>query len=250
MPRQYTYSTRALPSPRTAASQPADVDSLTRRYAALRLEALLTSPKAFASSYAIESAFTLAEWGAKIWRDDAVVLVCIADHTNPAQVDRPNARTAPTPGLGGEWVGSAILRGPLPVSEYALPHESGTPPCGSDADETRWQMTAVFASVAHRGRGLGKMLIQAGKDYARAQTPGGLRRVRLRVMIHPENLAVLGLYSAMNFIDVGRATGQEAYRTNGDFADWNLKLKSLTDDMKVEWQTARVAAVMECVEEV
>ncbi|KAJ7258753.1 hypothetical protein B0H12DRAFT_983154, partial [Mycena haematopus] len=190
--------------------------SFISRYAALRLEALLTSPNAFGSSHAIECKFTSEEWAERIWRDDAVVLVCVA---------RPGTQLNQDCGpLDGEWVGSAILRGPMPGHEYALPPDHGAPPFGSDDRETKWQMTAVFASSAHRRRGIGKMLIQAGKDYAMAQTSdprSGLvsqrpAHVRLRVLIHPENLMVLALYSATGFTDVARTTGQEAYRTNGD----------------------------------
>ncbi|KAJ7465028.1 hypothetical protein FB451DRAFT_428068 [Mycena latifolia] len=241
---QYTYSTHALPFPRTYSSRPPDFASLAEKYAALRLEALLTSPKAFASSHAIESKFTPEEWAARIWKDDVVVLVCVA---------HPVAQDAQPRTLVGDWVGSAILRGPLSADDYALPPESGAPPVDSDDVETKWQMTAVFASGAHRGRGLGKMLIQAGKDYAMAQTVdtrAGLvsrwpAKVRLRVMIHPDNLVVLALYSTTGFVDAGRTTGKEAYRTNGDTSSWALKLQSLTDEEKVYWSTARVAVVME-----
>ncbi|KAF7365632.1 N-acetyltransferase domain-containing protein [Mycena venus] len=249
MALQYTYSTHALPSPRTTASPPPNFPSITRRYAALRLEALLTSPKAFGSTHAIESNFTPEEWANKIWRDDAVVLVCVA---HPAAESDHNSGEAPT--LDGEWVGSAILRGPIPGNDYALPPDSGAPPFGSDDTETKWQMTAVFASAAHRGRGLGKLLIQAGKDYAMVQTPGLIiqrpAKARLRVLIHPDNLAVLSLYSGTGFVDVARTTGQEAYRTNGDLSSWDLKLQSLTDDLKVHWKTAKVAVVMEWLGEV
>ncbi|KAJ6584377.1 hypothetical protein B0H19DRAFT_1104871 [Mycena capillaripes] len=255
--QQYRYSTHALPSPLTSPSgPPANFPALALLYAKLRLEALLTSPQAFASTHAIERKFTPEEWKERIWKEDAVVLVCVAH-----PITASNEVDATTSALeGGIWVGSAILRGPTPAHEYALRStDAGTDgaPAPSNADdaETKWQMTAVFASAAHRGRGLGKMLIQAGKDYAMTQTAAGKlsspssleRRVRLRVLIHPDNLVVLSLYSAMGFVDVGRTTGQEAYRTNGDLASWELKLKSLTEELKVYWKTAKVAVVMEWV---
>ncbi|KAJ6554979.1 hypothetical protein DFH09DRAFT_1494011 [Mycena vulgaris] len=180
--------------------------------------------------------------------EDAVVLVCVA------QPISQGASPVEAPGLAGHWVGSAILRGPFSERDYALPTDGGAPPPASnDEGETKWQMTAVFASATHRGHGLGKMLIQAGKDYAMAQTADprvGLvarlpERVRLRVMIHPDNLVVLSLYSGTGFVDAGRTTGKEAYRTNGDMALWELKLDSLTDEEKIYWSTARVAVVME-----
>ncbi|KAJ7162921.1 hypothetical protein C8R46DRAFT_1352758 [Mycena filopes] len=234
MAQQFTYSTYALPSPRTSPTPPAELSTLAARYATLRLEALLTSPQAFASTHAIESKFTPDAWRAVIWRPDAVVLVCVA---------RP-ADSAGDGGSGldsGDWVASAILRGPFTAQEYVL---NGAAPPADDA-ETRWQMTAVFASATHRGRGLAKMLIQAGKDYSLAQTAGPAGKTRLRVLIHPDNRAVLSLYSKMGFAETDHTTGQEAYRTNGDLASWELKLQTLTDELKVYWKTARVAVVME-----
>ncbi|KAJ7051763.1 hypothetical protein C8F01DRAFT_1174019 [Mycena amicta] len=226
MAQQYTYSTVALPCPRTASSPPSDFPVLAQRYAALRLEALATAPNAFASTHAIESLLTPEQWGSKIWREDAVVLVCIA---------HPAGEPASNSAIDGTWVGSAILRGPMSLDDYTLPPESKAPQPGDDTEETRWQMTAVFASAAHRGRGLGKLLIQAAKEYAVAHTrTSTARRVRLRAMIHPDNTVVLGLYTGVGFTDVARATGKEAYRTNGDVAQW----------------TALVAIVLEWLEEV
>ncbi|KAF7357390.1 N-acetyltransferase domain-containing protein [Mycena sanguinolenta] len=249
MVSQYTYSTHALPSPGTSTSPPPDLASIARRYADLRLEALLTSPTAFASSHEIESKLASEAWAERVWRNDAVVLVCVAHLATESNQSHGL--------LDGEWVGSAILRGPMPGHEYALRPDHDAPPFGSDEEETKWQMTAVFASAAHRGHGIGKKLIQAGKDFAMAQTSNpssGLvlrpAKVRLRVLIHPDNLVVLALYSATGFTDVARTTGQEAYRTNGDLALWDLKLQSLTDDMKVYWKTAKVAVVMEWLGEI
>ncbi|KAF7307524.1 N-acetyltransferase domain-containing protein [Mycena indigotica] len=229
-----TYSTLALPCPRTDLAPPDDFSALCERYAALRLEALTTSPTAFGSSYAIESAFTPEHWAAKVWREDAVVLVCVAHAIGE------------DPRKSGTWVASAILRGPMPLEEYTLPPESNAPQPGSDTEETHWQMTAVFASAAHRGRGLGKLLIQAAKDYALNHTrTTTCTRVRLRAIVHPDNIAVLGLYTRFGFADVARTTGKEAYRTNGDVKEWEHKLETLTDDLKVRWQTALHAVVLE-----
>ncbi|KAJ7119832.1 hypothetical protein C8R44DRAFT_569005, partial [Mycena epipterygia] len=185
-----------------------------QKYAALRLEALLISPNAFGSTHSIESTFTPAEWGERIWREDAVVLVCVANLVS--QDGEPVKASA----LAGDWVGSAILRGPLSAEEYELPPESGALPADSGDGETRWQMSAFFVSTAHRGSGLGKTLLQAGKDYvmrhAATMGPRWPAKVKLRALISPDNLEVLALYSAAGFVAAGRVTGKEAYRTNGD----------------------------------
>ncbi|KAK7050526.1 N-acetyltransferase domain-containing protein [Favolaschia claudopus] len=234
---QYAYSTQALPSPRTSRSPPPNIESIADCYATLRLEALQAFPNAFGSSYAIESTFTPDEWVSRVWRDDAVVLVCIA-HPSIASLE-------------GQWVGSAILRGPMPGHEYALPPQSGAPPFGSDDTETKWQMTAVYASASHRGRGIGKMLVQAAKDYAKSHSHTSSElgppptKLRIRAIIHPDNLKVLSLYESAGFVDVARINGKEAYRTNGDSAFWEMKLQTLSEEMKVYWSTAYVGVVLE-----
>ncbi|KAJ7456102.1 hypothetical protein FB451DRAFT_1048425 [Mycena latifolia] len=236
----YTYSTHALPSPRTHASRPTSLAALALKYTALRLEALRTSPHAYASTDAIESTFTADEWAARIWRDDAVVLVCVA-HPIPLS-QSPDAADP----LAGAWAASAILRGPLPLAAYALPPASGAPPRGADDAESKWQMTALFAAPAHRGRGLAKMLVRAGKDYARSHSPGRAR-VRMRVGVHPDTLAVIALYTAAGFAAAGRATGLEAFRTNGDMGAWAVKAAGLSEDERVMWTTKRVAVCLEWV---
>ncbi|KAJ6624371.1 hypothetical protein B0H10DRAFT_2006947, partial [Mycena sp. CBHHK59/15] len=209
-----------------------------------------TSPGAFPSSHAIESKFTPQQWCKRVWRDDAVVLVCVAHPLSSVSEPISDATTEGGDGVfEGTWVGIATMRGPIPASEYALPAEAGAP--------TKWQMTAVFASAGHRGQGVGKKLIQAAKDYALAQTMDprlGLVsapvKVRFRVLIHPNNLPVIKLYAGAGFVDAGRATGKEAYRTNGDLASWVLKLDTLNDEEKVYWSTQRVAVALEWTNEV
>ncbi|KAF7317381.1 N-acetyltransferase domain-containing protein [Mycena chlorophos] len=237
------YTPLALPSPRTHPTRPADLAAIAQRYATFRIEALTTSPKAFGSTLALETGFTAEQWAAKIWRADAVVIVCVAHPRDVA----PNASSAAC-----IWVASAILRGPMSVEEYRLSPASTDVVLGTDEDETRWQMTAVFASAAHRGRGLGKLLIQGAKDHALAYTSSrtqssSTQRVRVRALVHPDNATVLGLYAKMGFVDVARTTGKEAYRTNGDVAEWERKLESLSDEMKGFWTEFLGAIVLEWV---
>ncbi|KAF7326170.1 N-acetyltransferase domain-containing protein [Mycena kentingensis (nom. inval.)] len=236
MATQYTYSTIALPSPLTTKTPPPNLADLAERYAAIRLEALQAAPHAFASSFALESQLTPEQWAAKVWRDDIVLLICLA---------RPVGSNDDSEEL---WAGSAVLRGPLSATDYAFPPESKFPALRSDAEETRWQMTAVYTSTAHRGHGLGGMLIQAAKDYAARFS--GQRTVRLRAVVHPDNLVAVVVYTRTGFRDVARTTGKEAYRTNGDVADWTRKLASLTsDEERARWTELLIAVVLEWVSE-
>ncbi|KZP26202.1 hypothetical protein FIBSPDRAFT_661086, partial [Athelia psychrophila] len=181
-----------------------------KRYSELRLAILLSSPSAFGSSHAMESIFTQEQWQQRVWRNGVTVFVCIA---------RPVAsETAEVPELGefdGEWVGAATVFGPVPKDDYQLVPESGSPEAGADDEETKWQMTGLFTSPEHRGKGLAKRLIEGAKAYAGIQTPD---RFRMRIIAHPENLMVVTLYSRLGFVYVARVTGTEAFTTNGDAA--------------------------------
>ena len=42
------------------------------------------------------------------------------------------------------------------------------------------------------------------------------KSVRLRIMIHPDDLVVKKLYSSMGFFDAGSVTLAEAYTSTGD----------------------------------
>jgi hypothetical protein len=68
-------------------------------------------------------------------------------------------------------------------------------------------------------------------------------------VIHPDNHPVIALYSSSGFVDAGRATGHEAYQTNGDLAFWGNKMASLiTEEERLFWTIKRVAIVMEWVD--
>ncbi|KZP07268.1 hypothetical protein FIBSPDRAFT_657819, partial [Athelia psychrophila] len=190
--------------------------ALAKRYSELRLAILLSAPSSFASSYAIESTLTQEQWEQRVWRNGVTVFVCIA---RPVLTE-----TAEVPELGefdGEWVGAATVFGPVPKDDYQLVPESGSPEAGPDEEEAKWQMTALFTSPEHRGKGLGKSLIKGAKAYAGIRTRALLptaESFRLRIMAHSKNLTVVALYSQLGFMDVGRATGREAFVTNGDEA--------------------------------
>ena len=175
-----------------------DLVQLADKFRAVRLYALTHSPSAFSSTYAIESAWPLEFWVQRLARPGAEYFVVIAH--SPEGED--------------EWVGQATLIGPLSEAVYALPPEAKQPIVGDETEETRWQMTAVYLSDQHRGKGLAKLLCQAAFDFAAKFDEA--KTVRLRIMIHPDNLVVKKLYSGMGFFDAGGVTLAEAYKSNGD----------------------------------
>lgn len=242
----YKYITVPLPSPLSHAVCPSNLASLAELYSKLRLNILLSSPNAFASSHAIESTFTLEQWQERIWRDGVTVFVCIARPTETLAMGEPDSNLGE---FEGEWVGAGTVFGPIPKSHYTLAPESGSPETGEDEEETKWQMTALFTSPAHRGQGLAKSLIEAGKVYARVQTctqDSKIDRFRMRIMAHPKNFTVAGLYAGLGFKDVARATGIEAFMANGDESLIAVKMTRPEEERAL--MANRAALVMEYTE--
>lgn len=177
------------------------------------------------------------------------VFVCIAEPTAESLAQLPTGRESDSPDLGeldGEWVGAGTVFGPVPKVAYELAPESRSPETGADGEETKWQMTALYTSPEHRGKGLAKNLIEGVKTYARTHTLSILplsKRIRLRIMIRPDNVVVCSLYSTLGFLDAGRATGREAFVANGDEGLVILKMAGPEDGRQM--MLARNALVME-----
>ena len=199
----YVYKVHLLPTADTTL-----IPFFAGKFASLRLSALTVSAPAFSSTFEIESAFTASDWIAHLQRSSVhhIIAVAYASYTKPEQ------QTIDT----GDWIGSATLIGPFTKEAYELPESEGPEVRGDDV-ETRWQMTAVFNTPLHRGKGIAKMLINGALGFAAAESGNG-RESRTRIIIHPRNIAVRKLYEGLGFVDAGKCTLAEAYRSNGDAA--------------------------------
>ncbi|KAH7364548.1 hypothetical protein BKA65DRAFT_491588 [Rhexocercosporidium sp. MPI-PUGE-AT-0058] len=196
----YTYRIHHLP-----ASDPTLLPFLAGKFASLRLSALTVSAPAFSSTFEIESIFTSSQWISRLQRPLLHTFVAVAYAANtPSELQTIDA---------GDWIGSATLLGPFTKDDFAIP-ESGGPEVGADDVESKWQMTAVYNSPVHRGKGIAKMLIQSAMEFASRE--GGRRESRVRIMIHPRNVVVKKLYEGLGFVDAGNCTLAEAYLSNGD----------------------------------
>jgi len=215
------------------ASDP-DLPFLAGKFATLRLQALTVSPPgAFSSSFELESAFPASLWISRLKRRNVHTFIAVAY----PPTFTPEQQTIDA----GDFIGSATLLGPIPKARYELPLSNG-PEIGEDDKETKWHMTAVFNSPAHRGKGVAKKLINFAVDFA---TKEGGRRSRMRIIIHPSNTVVKNLYSSLGFMDAGNCTYVEALLANGDA---NLLPKD-GGESNPEKYFARTGIVMEKVTE-
>lgn len=216
MSKQFRYSFSRISKTRS-------VDESVVQYRDLRLEALKASPGSFASTYEIESKFTLDTWEDRILQEDRENFVCIAISTDPSTPER------------AEWVGQVTLRGPASKKDFVLPEASGQPPVGEDDEEEKWQLLSLSILPEHQGQGLGRDLCQEALNYLqeRQQKP----RVLVRLMTKADNTATIRLYRKLGFEVVGKSTLVEGLVTNGD---GNL----LPEDITNPKYTTRTGVIM------
>lgn len=132
--------------------------------------------------------------------------------------------------LENDWAGTFTLVGPVSLSSWLVP-SSGQPPPGPDTAETRWHLTSLFVLPEHRGMGLASKLTlaavrtgpsaslsPAGEENGnhRSGNPGS--KTRFRLIVHPKNIGVVGLYEKLGFVKGGMYTQREAMVAMGDAA--------------------------------
>lgn len=145
----------------------------------LRLDALVETPESFGSSYEEEHTLTLEdirEWITPL--DDSAMFGVFADDALAGMV-----------GVGRQ-------------RKLKLRHKAHV-----------WSM---YVAPAHRGRGLGRLLMHAA--IAHARTMRGIRQVQLSVTAN--NTAAATLYVSLGFIEYG--TEREALCVNGELYDETL----------------------------
>ena len=197
----YIYKIHHLPT-----SDPALLAFLAGKFAALRLSALTVSASSFSSTFEIESAFNAPHWVKRLQRPSTHFFIAVAYSPNAP----PEQQTIDA----GDWVGSVTLLGAFPKDKFELTKSGGTV-IGEDDVESKWQITAVYSSPGHRGKGLAKLLIRGAEEFATREA-GERKRCRMRIMIHPDNAVVKKLYYDLGFVDAGMCTLAEAYISNGD----------------------------------
>ena len=234
-----TYTTLVIPSSLSEES----LTLLAQKLQKFKLHALLSDPNAFSQSHAAESQLPSAAWEARVVNPKFKIVVCIVDDR---ALDSPSVEDGGSSGLGnqevkgqdstvqrllaGEWAGTFTLVGPVARSAWLCPG-SGQPTPAADGAETRWHLTSLFVLPEHRGQGLAAKLtraaVQAGSAASSAlsresgsqEACGDVRApTRFRLIVHPNNEPVVGLYEKLGFAVGGLYTQREAMAAMGDAA--------------------------------
>lgn len=183
-----------------------DISVLASKYRQLRLSGLQLSPESFAAKFDQEKDLPLETWIRRLQEPGRETFICFASRSESSteKID-----------LEATWIAQTTILGPLDRQTYALAPEANEPPLGSDEEEERWQMTALFTLSDYRGKGIAKDLCRHIFQYLnsyRAQPA----QVRLRIMVKPTNTVVVKMYSDLGFSPGGLATLYEALTANAD----------------------------------
>lgn len=196
----YTYRVHRIP-----VNDPATLPFLAGKYSAIRLAALTTEVNSFSSTFERESTLTASQWIERLQRPLVHNFVAVA-----YPIDTPLSSQILE---SGDWIGCGVLIGPTPRSKFQL-LDSGGSAVGPDETESKWHMTCVYNSPAHRGRGIAKNLIRAALDFSEQGLEVG-NRSRVRIMADPSKTLLKALYAGLGFTDNGKTTLAEAYVANG-----------------------------------
>jgi ribosomal protein S18 acetylase RimI-like enzyme len=235
-----TYTTLLIPSSLSEES----LTLLAHKLRIFKLHALLSDPNAFSQSHATESQLPLSAWKARVADPDFRTVVCIVDdrgerdgwscegandeETSSQQVEGQSMTVQRL--VAADWVGTFTLVGPVAREAWLCPL-SGQPVPAPDGAETRWHLTSLFVLPEHRGRGLAAKLtlaaLRAGSSASIALSKGSGNQgtdenvgapTRFRLIVHPKNKSVVGLYEKLGFVVGGVYTQKEAMAAMGDAA--------------------------------
>nr|POF08105.1 hypothetical protein CFP56_62685 [Quercus suber] len=176
-----------------------DEQSIVSRFHAFRLDALRTSPEAFASSYEIEVQRDLDQSRQRLKNPNANHLIAVRS------VD------GMLPLVEREWLGMIVLLGPEDNAVSATVSATSDPFArmtsnnvskreGKHMRSWHYHLNGVFVRPAARRTGLGKALIQAALDEVeRRARRDGVHSVRLTISVDSENEKARRLYEAAGF---------------------------------------------------
>ncbi|KAJ7286150.1 acyl-CoA N-acyltransferase [Mycena rebaudengoi] len=170
-----TYEIRPIPLPVTD-------DDLTK-YIELRLLALKTNPEAFGSTYEGELANPRERWRLRI--DTPERFTVVAHVVTMEQGIRRE-----------EWVGTASILTPKQVLYGCEPEKDQIVP---------YALVGMWVHPEHRRKGLGRKLVETGREWVRARTEGLSDKDRqILLEVHSNNDGAKALYDGAAFVE---ATG-------------------------------------------
>lgn len=198
---------------------------VTLKFRDLRLEALRADPPAYLSTFEREQEFSNAQWNEQILDPFRNYLIC---HTS-LRSDRSTKDKITTTAEGWaeeeDWLGMLLLSGPYQKADYGATPLLANTALGSDDEETRWHLSALYLQSGSRCDESTIAIHEATLGYLRLWTDKHLdtvfdeatglerpKRARLAGLLPTENYQLSALYEALAGKPVGwadRTLGQK-----------------------------------------
>ena len=123
---------------------------VTWKFRDLRLESLRADPSAYLSTLEREQKFSNAQWNQQILDPFRNYLIC---HMSPRSAESTKDMTATSVDNWAEeedWVGMLLLSGPYLKANYGATPLLESTAVGSDVEETRWHLSALYLQPGNR----------------------------------------------------------------------------------------------------
>ncbi|KFX92492.1 hypothetical protein V490_05359 [Pseudogymnoascus sp. VKM F-3557] len=169
---------------------------LAGKLAALRLQALTVSAQAFGGQLVTETFLRMpyTQWIERLQSPHVHTFIAVAYPAGAPEEDQTIDK--------GEIVGTAVLTS---LSGLEV---------GDDDQETKWHCTALYCSPDFRSKGIGRKLVNARINFAKAASK--TKKITIRVMVNMHNTKVLKPLEAFGFIAKGKCTPEESICASRD----------------------------------
>ena len=221
-----TYEIVNLPELRSDPEPEPNLLKLADKFYELRMNALQNSADAFASKYETESQDGVARSLVRLANPKAIHFVAIRKDpsTNNSSGDQSDLYKA----LTSDWVGLNVLLGPEEGTELSVPSANldpfprmtatATPQSGIihrpvELGELHFHINGMYVDPSARGAGLGRRLMDAALDRAKAEAAAAKIKLRVSLSVFSHNVAAKKLYenSGFKILKEERSRSREEY---------------------------------------
>ena len=211
---EQTFEIVILPKLRSEPESEPKLLKLAEKFQDLRLNALRNAADAFASKYETESQDGIARAIHRLTSPKAVQFVAIKKTHNTDKTTDDGDELERI--LSSEWVGLNVLLGPEEGTELSVPSANldpfprmtaaaASPQLSAlihrpvEGDELHYHINGMYVDSSARGAGLGRKLMDAALDRAKAEAASAKTKLRVSLSVFTHNVAAKKLYEASGF---------------------------------------------------